>query len=93
MHSKKYKLIRDTRDKFKQYYIKHRLDTLFNEKEIKKLFEELVFADPALSSTNERTLKKLLQICIKDQMPNSKVNLNNILGRKSHLFHVVFPSV
>lgn len=93
MHAKKYKLIRDTKDKFKQYYLKHRTNDLFNEKEIKNLFDNLVINDPILSATNDKVLKRLLQICINDQKPNAKYKLNNVLGRKSHLFHVVFPSV
>lgn len=36
---------------------------------------------------------KLWQLCHNDTVPVARHRLNDILGRKNHLFHIVFPSI
>jgi hypothetical protein len=57
------------------------------------LFEELKKKDIDLCNMEPTGLRKVRKACLTSQSRTSKEKLNKVLRRKSHLFHVVFPSV
>lgn len=96
MNSSQYKLFKEAKKEFYNYYC---LVYKYQEKEgIKKsdpydIFYEWAKYDPLLKGVNKKLIEKLANICVKEQKATAKKNLNNVLGRRSHLFHVVFPSI
>lgn len=91
MQSNNYKLIRDAKIKIQNY-----LDTsniTLNNSNILTIIREILEKEAEFKNLDTASQLKLLNICAKNYKNNSKNKLNNVLGRKSHLFHVVFPSI
>jgi len=89
-----YKLIKEIRIKFRKFFIfyKNRFPSC-TEKDLSNEFKRQATFDVILSKLNKKSRDFLLNLCMKDQNVNAKYKLNKVLGRKSHLFHVVFPSI
>lgn len=98
MKSSYHKLISETNLEFYIFLVDYKFFNLIEDKKLSK--EELIniFEEFESSNTNIQKLSPYIRaivrkLCIKDYSSTSKYNYNNILGRKKHLFHVVFPSI
>jgi len=93
MHGRNYRITTDFRIKFKEVILEKYPNVEITEELILKTFEELTKNDSDIATLSKLTRKFLLEYCRKDLSVTAKNNLNNVLGRKAHLFHVVFPSI
>lgn len=91
MQSSNYKLIRDARIKIKNYLDTSNIE--LTNANIFNIMREILEVDVNFKNLDSASQLKLLNICAKDYKSKKKNKLNNVLGRKSHLFHVVFPSI
>lgn len=91
MQSTNYKLIKEARIKFKKYIQNEKAN--LTKLELFNFFQDFISLDVELSQLDFKTQLKLLNFFIKDYNAVPKKKLNNVLGRKLHLFHVVFPSI
>jgi hypothetical protein len=92
MRSSNYKLLRfirlEIRSIFSKLSLSYPTEKKFKEEVLKKvsIIALLKDLDPKLRDI-------ILHLSYVDQTVTAKYKLNKLLGRKLHLFHVVFPSI
>lgn len=98
MRSSYHKIISETNLEFYIFLVDYKFfnlmeDKKLSKKELKNIFKEFEESNEDIKKLNPYLRELLCELCIIDYTSTSKYNYNNILGRKKHLFHVVFPSI
>lgn len=97
MRSSYHKLISETNLEFYIFLVDYKFFNLMEDKklskeELKNIFQEFEESNEDIKKLSPYLRAVLKKLCVNDSSSTIH-NYNNILGRKKHLFHVVFPSI